>query len=82
MSAIHYLGIMRADDELVRLYTPDASPEIKRAVAQGLFMSHNAARLVELARAEKDPAMKRYLVQRLSMMKSPAATDYLMELLQ
>jgi hypothetical protein len=81
-SAIHHLGMMRADDELVRLYTPDAAPEIKRAVAQGLFMSHNAPRLVELARAEKDPAMKRSLVQKLSMMKSPAATDYLLELLQ
>jgi hypothetical protein len=82
MSAIHHLGMMRADDELMKLYSPEASPEIKRAVADGLFMSRNAARLVELARAEKDPAMKRTLVQKLSMMKSPAATDYLLELLQ
>jgi hypothetical protein len=82
MNAIHQLGLMRAGDDLVKLYTPDASPEIKRAVAQGLFIGGNATRLVELARAEKDPAMKRSLVQKLSMMKSPAATDYLLELLQ
>jgi len=35
-----------------------------------------------MARAEKDPAMKREIVSRLSNMRSKEATDYLLELLK
>jgi hypothetical protein len=46
-----------------------------------LFVQNNAEALVALARKESDPAMKRALVQRLSVMKSKVALDYLVELL-
>ena len=42
----------------------------------------NAKALVDLARAEKDPAVKRDLVQKLSVMRAPEATDYMLELLK
>ena len=42
----------------------------------------NAKALVGLARSERDPAMKKEIVQRLSRMKSPEATDYMLELLK
>jgi len=45
-------------------------------------MQHNARALVELARAEKDPSMKKELVSKLSTMKAPEATDYMLELLK
>ena len=38
--------------------------------------------LVTVARAEKDPEMVRYIVGRLVNMKSPEATDYLMEIVK
>ena len=34
-----------------------------------------------LARKEQDPAMKKEIVQKLSLMHSKVATDYLLELL-
>jgi hypothetical protein len=38
--------------------------------------------LVEIARAEKDPELKREAVKKLSVMNNREATDYLLELLK
>jgi tetratricopeptide (TPR) repeat protein len=80
--AIRNLGMLRADDELVRIYARETTPELKKRAIEGLHMANNAVRLVELARAEKDPEMKREIVRRLSTMRSKEATDYMVELLK
>jgi hypothetical protein len=87
-TAIRNLGMMNrgstaaASDALVSIYRADASNDIKRAVINSLFMQRNARALVELARSEKDASMKRAIVQKLSVMKTPEATDYMLELLK
>jgi HEAT repeat protein len=87
-TAIHNLGVMRntsganTSDALVSIYKSDSSSDIKRAVVNALFVQRNAKALVELARAEKDASMKREIVQKLSVMKTPEATDYMLELLK
>ena len=43
---------------------------------------NRAESLVAIARKETDPAMKRELVSKLSVMKNKAATDYMLELLK
>ena len=58
------------------------SPEIRKAVVNALFIQDSASTLVALARAEKNPDMKKEIVSKLSLMKSKEATDYLMELLK
>jgi hypothetical protein len=80
--AVQQLGVMRAGDELARLYARESSPEVKKRIIQGLFVARDATRLVELAKAEKDMELKKDIVQKLSMMKSKEATDYLVELLK
>jgi len=80
--AVQQLGVMHAGDELVRLYGRESAPEVKRRIINGLFVSQDATRLVGLARAEKDVQLKKDLVQKLSLMKSKEATDYLVELLK
>jgi hypothetical protein len=80
--AVQQLGVMRAGDELARLYARESSPEVKKRIIQGLFVSRDATRLVELAKAEKDMELKKDIVQKLSVMKSKEATDYLVELLK
>ncbi|HXD72286.1 MAG TPA: HEAT repeat domain-containing protein [Vicinamibacterales bacterium] len=86
--AIHNLGVMRntsganTGDALVSIYKSDSQSDIKRAVVNSLFMQRNAKALVELAKAEKDASMKREIVQKLSIMKEPEATDYMLELLK
>ncbi|MEP7116182.1 MAG: HEAT repeat domain-containing protein [Acidobacteriota bacterium] len=83
-TAVRNLGMMRATatgPALVEIYMTQKDAEVRRAATQGLFVQNNAEALVALARKETDPEMKRDLVQRLSLMKSKAAMDYLMELL-
>jgi hypothetical protein len=50
-------------------------------VINALFVQGNAESLVALARKESTTEMKREMVQKLSLMKSKVATDYLMEIL-
>ena len=83
-TAVRNLGLMgatRTGQALVDIYTTDKDAGIRRAAVNGLFVQNNAEALVGLARKEKDPAMKQELVQKLSVMKSKVAMDYLLELL-
>jgi hypothetical protein len=50
-------------------------------VINSLFLQENATALVALARKEEDPALKREMVQRLSLMHNKVATDFMIELL-
>lgn len=72
-----------AADTLLAIYAADSSEETRQAVLMALQMSNNGKALVDLARKETDPARKRAIVQRLSMMRGqPEVTDYLLELLK
>lgn len=80
--AIHRLGSIRGEQTssaLVSLYS--AQPESKKEVMEALMMQNNAKALVEIAKKETDPNLKKAAVRYLSSMKSKEATDYLMELL-
>jgi HEAT repeat protein len=82
--AVRNLGLMgsrRTGDALVEIYTTDKDAEIRKAVVQGLFIQNNAESLVAIARKETDPVMKREIVSKLSLMRSKAAMDYLMEII-
>jgi len=85
-AAVHNLGLMggsRTGDAIKAIYQSDTSPEIRREAINALFLQNNGRVLVELARAEKDPQMKRAMVEKMSIMqKSPEVTAYLMELLK
>ena len=83
-TAVRNLGLMGQKgtaEALVDIYTRDKDVSIRKAVVQALFIQDNAEALVSLARKEQDPAMKKDIVQKLSNMRSKAATDYMLELL-
>jgi HEAT repeat protein len=83
-AAIRNLGVMRSSetaDALVGLYVKEKDVEIRKTVLQGLFTQGNAEQLVAIARKETDPVMRKEIVRRLSTMKSKAAVDYLLEIL-
>jgi len=82
--AVRNLGLMGKDKTagaLASIYSSDKDTEIKRAVIQAYFLQGNASSLVQIARQEKDMSLKRDAVQKLSLMHSKEATDFLMELL-
>ena len=84
-TAIHNLGLMKragTTEALTSIYASDTSPDVKKAVINALFLQQNATALVTLARAEKNIELKKEIVQKLSVMKSKEATDYLLELLK
>jgi hypothetical protein len=74
-------GGMSQAPALVAAYKKNADPETRKAVIQALFLANDSHDLVELARAEKDPALKQAIVQQLSIMQSKEATDYMLEIL-
>ena len=82
--AIRNLGVTggsAAGPTLVAAYQGSSDTASKKAALDGLFISGDAHDLVELARAEKDPALKQLIVSKLSVMHSKEATDYMMEIL-
>jgi HEAT repeat protein len=82
--AIRNLGIsggMSAAPSLVASYKNNSDQETRKAVIQALFLAGDSHDLVELARGEKDPALKQAIVQQLSIMRSKEATDYMLEIL-
>ena len=84
-AAIQRVGASRGDkavDLLTSLYASETDINVKHSILDALFVHRGAKPLVELARKERDPAMKKIIVERLSMMKDKEATDYMMELLK
>lgn len=87
MNAINYLGMMdrrngtKGEDALLQIYASDTNPDVRKKVIGALFIANDAKALVTLAKKETDPEMKKKIVSELSMMKSPDATAYLLELL-
>jgi outer membrane protein assembly factor BamD (BamD/ComL family) len=68
-------------DTLVAMY-PEGDQDVRNAIIDTLSGQRNAKAMVQLAKAEKDPKQKQRIVERLAGMKSPDATDYLMEILK
>jgi HEAT repeat protein len=82
--AVRNLGIFgghAASATLVSIYNSQTDLGTKKEVINALFLSGSAKQMVELARKETDPELKRSLVQKMSLMSSPEITEYMMELL-
>jgi hypothetical protein len=68
---------------LTTLYASDSDMRIKREIVDGLFHKGAAKELVDLARKETDPEMKKTIVRRLATMRNnKEAMDYMLELLK
>jgi HEAT repeats len=76
------MGAVRSGEQLRSIYVSETDADVRREVVNALFAQQNPEVLVALARAEKDPAMKRDIVSKLSVMKSKVAVDYMLELLK
>jgi HEAT repeat protein len=83
--AITHLGMMgreRTADTILNIYNRQSDASVKEAAIDALFIQQNAETLVALARKETDRELKKRIVEKLSLMRSPAARDYIMELLK
>jgi HEAT repeat protein len=75
LAAVRNLGLMgqKSQDVLSEMYRTDPDPEVRKEVLNAFFLQGNATRLVEVARAEKDGALKKEAVHWLSLMGSKEA---------
>ena len=83
-SAIRSLGARSKDktgDLLVSLYASESDKAAKEQIQRALFSQGNAKGLIDVARKESDPALKRDAVRNLTMLKTPEAQEFLVELL-
>jgi HEAT repeat protein len=83
--AIQHLGMMgreRTADAILNIYNRQTDPELKESAIDALFIQQNAETLVALARKEADRELKRRIVSKLALMQSPAAREYMLELLK
>src|SRR5438093_3560337 len=82
-AAIHSLGVMgdRTGPVLLSIYSSDPDREIRRQILHALFVQGNVKALIQIARTEKDPELRKEAVSHLSHMGSKEATDFLVELL-
>jgi HEAT repeat protein len=82
--AIRNLGVTGGPQiapTLLAMYGKNPDEETRKAVIQALFVANDSHDLVELARNEKDPTLRKDIVQQLSVMHSKEATDYMLEIL-
>jgi HEAT repeat protein len=85
IAAIKSLGLMGGNgraDVLVSIYQSDQNRQVREAVLNALFLQQNGKALVDLARSEKDPQMKKAIIEKMSLVHSKEVTDYMMELLK
>jgi hypothetical protein len=84
-TAVRNLGLIHSDASgaaLQSIYRKESDRAVRAEVLNAYFLQGNAAGLISVARSEKDPELKKKAVQKLSLMHSKEATDYLMELLK
>ena len=84
-SAIRNLGTMgesKSGEALVTMYASEKEPDIRKEIIQALFLQQNAKALVDIARKETDPELKKAAAEKLSLMNSKEGTEYFMDLLK
>ena len=82
--AIEKLAVMgrgKTGTALESLYAQESDAAIRKIIINGFFIQNNVTGMIAAARKETDPTVKKEIVQRLSLMHSKEATDYMLELL-
>jgi len=74
-------GEQESADYLLSFYTQGSRVE-KTAIIQSMMIMDNVEGLIGLLKQEKDPELKRQMLEVLTVMDSDASDEYLFELLE
>src|SRR5207247_11430300 len=74
---VRQLGVMRASSELAQLYQNESAAEVKKSILQAMFVGGDADKLIELAKGEKDPELRKTAIRNLGLMKRAGTTEAL-----
>ena len=75
--AIRQLGVMHASSELAQLYTTETAIEVKQSILQSMFVGGDGDKLIELAKSEKDPELRKTAIRNLGLMKRAGTSEAL-----
>ncbi len=78
--AVQQLGVMGAHEELWQLYQKESAVDVKKRIIRAMFTGGNVARMVELAKTEQNPELRRTAVSNLGIMDSKRTSDALLEI--
>ena len=84
LQALKYLQLYGGTAEkklLSDVYTVSKDRDVRLRVIEALYAEGDAKTLVDMARKETDPDMRKRIVERLSRMKAKEATDYMLEII-
>jgi hypothetical protein len=76
------MGDHGSGDILVSIYHSGQDRTVREAILNALFIEQNGKALVDLARSEQDPQMKKEIINKLAMVHSKETTDYMLEILK
>ena len=82
IEALGLIGSPAAAAVLTALYGEARDSETKEAVLEAFIFQDDPAPLIEIARAEADPELRRKAIEVLTMMDSEAATEFLLRILE
>jgi HEAT repeat protein len=80
IEAVRQLGAMGANEELWQMYQKEGSGDVKRQILSAMQAGGNVTRMIEIAKSEKDPELRRIAVRNLGVMGSKAGGDALVEI--
>ncbi|HSL21734.1 MAG TPA: HEAT repeat domain-containing protein [Vicinamibacterales bacterium] len=78
--AIQQLGVMGGQDELAKLYAQETAKDVKKRILQAMFIGGRSDRLLELAKSETDPELRRTAVRNLGLMGAAKTGAALVEI--
>ena len=78
--AVAQLGNMSAHDELSQLYQKETSVDVKRRILRSMQVGGSVDRLIELAKGEQNPELRKDAVRMLGLMRSTRTGDVLVQI--
>jgi tetratricopeptide (TPR) repeat protein len=75
--AVQLLGVMHAGAELNGLYQTESSVDVKKRIIQAMFVGNQADKLIELAKGERDPELRKTAIRNLGLLKSAGTAETL-----
>ena len=84
-SAIRSLGLIDSDaatTALLEIYNDSQDNETRGEIINALFLSDDAGELIQIARTESVPELRKEAFDRLALMDSEEAVDFMMEILE
>jgi HEAT repeat protein len=78
--AVSQLGNMEAHTELWQLYQKESSVDVQRRILRSLFTGGSSDRLIELARTEQNPDLRKEAIRSLGLMRTTRTGEALVQL--